>query len=83
MSVDLRNCIRVRNAHMIWLDSDKGAVFLMCCVHSQVALTLPALPKEPEVREGRREGSRDAAYGPVAQVREQVVEDWNKEDSVG
>lgn len=74
--VDLRNRVRICDANVVRLYTHEFSILGMCGVYSEIAFSLTALSKEPEVREGGGEGRGDVADLPVSDVWEEVVEDW-------
>lgn len=82
VAVDLWNGICVRDANVVRLDAHEFAVFGVCGVHGEKALSAAALGEQPEVCEGRGEWGGDGADLPVAEVGEEVVEDGEEEEGV-
>jgi hypothetical protein len=83
VSVDLGDSIGVGNTDVVWLDANEHAVLLVRLVDGQIALPLAGLPEQPEVGPRGREGGRDVADAPIAEVRQQVVEHGEQEHRVG
>jgi len=82
VAINQWDSVRICDTDVVWLKTNKLAILLVCFVDSEEAFALTALPQEPEVRPRGGEGCRDVANLPVAEVREQVVEDRKEEDRV-
>lgn len=65
VAINVRDGRFICDTDMIWLDSDKLAVFLVCFIDAQISLSLPCLEQQPQVREFGEERSRDIADSGV------------------
>ena len=81
MAVDDTNGFWVRDGDVIGLYSHEWAIFLVGFVDSEEAAPSSALVEEPEVAEGCELGAWDVSNRIVAEVGEEVVEDWEEEES--
>lgn len=76
VTVDHRDCFCVCDADMVWLDPDHLAILLMRIVYRKISVSLARLEEKPEVCESCRERSRNVLDLPIADVRQDIVEDW-------
>jgi hypothetical protein len=83
MAVYYLNGVAIGDGDVVWLDSDDFAVFLVGSVDGEVAFPAATLVHQPEVGEGRWEGRWDLPDCICAEVGEEVVENWSKEEDPG
>ena len=68
--------IRVCNGYLVRRNPDELAIFLMALVDCQVPPTPSAIIHVPEVGELRKERTWDVLNGPISDIWQDKVEDW-------
>ena len=82
MTVDDGDGIGVSDTDMVGLYPDHLSILLVRIVDGQIALSLTSLEEQPQVRERSGERRGNVLDLPIAEVWQDVVQNWEEDESI-